>query len=175
MNPKRIVLTGGPGTGKTALCKFLENLGYKYFPEVAREAIANGIEPPISNSEISNDNSFENLIITNRIESFKESVNHSCSFFDRGIPDSLAYTYYLKKTPSRTLLKSILDYRYDKIFILPPWKDIYSLDDIRKETFELSEELYYLSIKAYEASDYQLIELPKSSIFDRANFIIDNL
>ena len=34
---KRIVITGGPGTGKTALVRELENRGYDCFHEIIRE------------------------------------------------------------------------------------------------------------------------------------------
>jgi len=43
----RFIITGGPGSGKTSLVEVLQNLGYAGFPEIARELIKNGMNPPI--------------------------------------------------------------------------------------------------------------------------------
>ena len=39
MNTKRIVITGGPGSGKTTLINHIEQLGYPTMHEVSREII----------------------------------------------------------------------------------------------------------------------------------------
>lgn len=169
-----IVITGGPGTGKTSICRYLKTNGYQCFPEVAREIIREGIIPPMSEVDSKN-RGFGKLVLEKRIEYFNESLKHSLSFFDRGIPDSLVYSLYMDKKPNQNLVKSIKKYRYDLVFILPPWKEIYLKDDIRQEEFIISEKLFELTQKAYEESGYLLFEVPRLSIPERANFIISTI
>ena len=75
----------------------------------------------------------------------------------------------------KIFLEKSKKYRYNNIFLLPPWKEIYITDDERYESYELSISIYNQLKTAYTALDYEIIEVPRSSILIRADFILKQL
>ena len=66
--------------------------------------------------------------------------------------------------------------RYNnKVFITPPWKQIYRTDDERDQSFEQSIEVYQRLAKWYKEHDYDVIVLPKDTIENRTKFILTQL
>lgn len=61
------------------------------------------------------------------------------------------------------------------MFIAPPWPEIYTQDQERKQTEKEAEETYLAMIAVYRKYNYNLIEIPKIEINDRANFIINKI
>ena len=58
-------------------------------------------------------------------------------FFDRGIPESVGYCRLIKSNIPDYLYKAAQSYRYNqKVFITPPWGDIYQHDKERKQSWE---------------------------------------
>ena len=96
---KKIVLTGGPSSGKTSIIKNLRELGFLCFDEVARDLFF-GIS--VLNSFKKNPLLFSKKIIDQRIDHYLVSENKTLNakknlcFFDRGIHDSIAYLNYMK-------------------------------------------------------------------------------
>jgi len=170
-----IVITGGPGSGKTSLCEYLRGMSFQTYPEGARQIIELGSQAPIAMANSHLDNRFREKILYTRVNDFLDSLQHELCFFDRGIPDGLAFSYLLNKEPDQALLDAIESYRYNQIFILAPWKEIYCQDNIRKESFEVSEQIYYYCTKAYTDSGYRLVEVSHLSIPERASFILNKL
>ncbi|MEY0452306.1 AAA family ATPase [Proteus terrae] len=67
-------------------------------------------------------------------------------------------------------------FRYaTNVFIAPPWPEIYTQDQERKQTEKEAEETYLAMIAVYRKYNYNLIEIPKIEINDRANFIINKI
>jgi len=170
----RFIITGGPGSGKTTLVEALQNLGYYGFPEVARDLINEGIVPPIR-AEKPDSGRFFDLILKQRIIYYQQIKGTEIGFYDRGIPDSLAYFKYQNKKVPPILSEAIIAYRYNPVvFITPPWKEIFNTDDVRRETFYEARVLYDLTIEAYLAHGYEIIELPKSSLESRVAIVLAN-
>ncbi len=96
-------------------------------------------------------------------------------FFDRGIPDIIAYLNFKKVDFSEKILLSVDKYRYDQIFLLEPWKDIYSSDVIRYESFDQVITIDNYIKNTYENSGYNPIIVPKDTLKNRVNFIINTL
>lgn len=163
----RFIITGGPGSGKTTLVEALQNLGYYGFPEIARDLINEGIVPPIR-AEKPDSGRFFDLILKQRITYYQQIKGTEIGFYDRGIPDSLAYFKYQNKKVPSILSEAIIAYRYNPVvFITPPWKEIFNTDDVRRETFYEAQVLYELTIEVYQAHGYEIIELPKSTLEHR--------
>jgi len=108
------------------------------------------------------------------IENYNEIEEKSKPvFFDRGIPDLLGYCHLIKCDVPDKLRRDIEMYRYNKIvFIAPPWEDIYAHDEERKQGWDEAVATYENICKGYIVADYQLIELPKTSIEERVKFIL---
>lgn len=171
-----IVITGGPGAGKTTLLYEIQKNGHSFVPEVAREIIqtqvsANGDALPWKNTT-----KYRDLMLNESIESFLLALTHPPGqklFFDRGIPDTLAYSNLINIPISEKLESEARKYRYNKqVFILPPWEEIYKTDHERIQDFEEAVATYKILVETYKKLDYELIEVPKISVKQRVNFIL---
>ncbi len=170
------IITGGPGFGKSVLIDLLAQKGFRIGNESAREIIA---EQMISGGEAlpwKNISLFEELVASQRIGFLESIPDHEIAFSDRGLPDQVAYSWYKGKKESLFLSEAVKFYNYAPlVFITPPWKDIYTNDDIRKESFEQATEIHSFIIKAYQSLGYTLIDLPLISPDERIEFIMQTI
>ncbi len=170
-----IVITGGPGSGKSTILDSLSMLGHKFVGDTARtiikERVRRGLTPRPDPDEFSRqifDIDFNNYI--NHIE-ISQPV-----FFDRSFLDSAAMIFETNKTDMLRVTKILNDYRFRKnVFIAPPWKEIYRNDSERDQSYEDSVEIYEKLHKWYELHNYAMIEIPKCDINSRIHFILDNI
>ena len=174
---KKIIITGGPGTGKTSLIEELKKNNFKCFDEISREITLKYRKKGIEQLFLSDPNLFSQELLNGRIQQFNNSINlqADCVFFDRGIPDIIAYLNFKKVDLSKKILKSIDKYRYKMIFLLEPWEDIYSSDIIRYESFDQVITIDSYIKNAYKEFGYNPIIVPKDNIKNRIDFIINSL
>lgn len=185
MKTKRIVITGGPSTGKTVIVDLLESLGFYCFHEVVRAMTLKAKEEGGSKKIASNPLNFvddpakfNQILLEHRLSHFKQAdeLKEQFVFYDRGIPDVLAYMDFFKQEYKTTDYTQVCkEHQYDKIFLLPPWKDIYVCDNERLESFEEALEIYHHLNNRYTALGYTCIEVPIGTITNRTNFILENI
>ena len=175
---KKIVITGGPGTGKSTVIIELEKQGYQCMHEISREvtlmARKNGIEQLFLKDPML----FSKMLLEGRVNQFKKASNlkNNIVFFDRGIPDVFAYMNYLGvEYPSIFIDQSNNNQYYSTIFLMPPWKDIYITDNERYESFEQSLAIYNHLKSAYKGLGYTIIEVPFGTAQERADFILKKI
>lgn len=174
---RKVVITGGPGTGKSTLIDELGSRGYHCMPEISREitemARKNGIEQLF----LKNPMLFSEMLLEGRENQYKKasSIETKLVFFDRGIPDVHAYMNYISIDYPEIYIEKSKLYRYDTVFIMPPWEEIYITDKERYENFEQSLAIYNHLRKTYHALNYKLIEVPLGDIALRTDFILDRL
>lgn len=175
MNTKQIVITGGPGTGKSSIINELSKRGYTCKEEVSRqvtlEARKNGIEQLFLTEPLR----FSELLLDARLKQFHDSRNTEVPFMflDRGMPDVLAYMDYAKANCPAHFTKTCDAHRYHTVFILSPWESIFITDSERYEDFDQAVQIHEQLVKTYERFDYQLIDVPFDSIEKRAEFILN--
>lgn len=171
---KRVVITGGPATGKTSLVNALSNKGHSTFYEVAREMIKEQLS--ISSNKVPWDDvtGFSKLVLNKQIHHFNEA-SKDLTFYDRGIPDIIGYMNHGNQVLFDELITHSETLRYSHVFILPPWEEIYATDNERRETFEEAKNLYDSINKAYSSLNYQPIVVPKINIEERIKFILSYL
>ena len=174
MKTERIVITGGPGSGKTALIKYLEDQGHKVMHEISREVILTAQREGIKQLFLENPILFSKKLLEGRLKQFREGENCQTQtlFYDRGMPDVTAYMDFVNTHYPENFSETCLTYKYDKIFVLPPWEKIYEQDNERYESFEQAEELFNFLKKAYKNYGYKICEVPVGSVKERAEFII---
>jgi len=174
---KRILITGGPGSGKTALIKHLEKLGHSVQHEISREIILQAQKDGIAQLFLENPILFSQKLLEERLEQFKaaESCSKSILFYDRGVADVTAYLDFLKVHYPPHFTDECNANRYDVVFVLPPWEKIYVTDNERYESYEQAETIYRHLRKGYEKYGYALIEVPVGTVQERTEFILNKL
>jgi len=177
LKTKRIVITGGPGTGKTALIEYLVELGYNCLPEISRavtkKARADGIDQLFLEQPIL----FSEMLLEGRLLQYHEARSAATAFlfYDRGMPDITAYMDYLGTSYSKKFTEICNAYLYDAVFLLPPWKEIYLQDNERYESFKEAEILYDFLLRGYRGYDYNVVHVPLETLENRANFILNKI
>lgn len=184
MGCKKITITGAPGTGKTVVIEALQNKGYHCYPEVIRTMTAKeklrdtGLEIA-SNPLVFVDDpmAFNQQLLSQRIAQYEHSfsLKESFCFFDRGIPDVLAYMDYFGQSYDISFIEAAEKHPYDQLFIMPPWKEIYSTDNERLETFAQAEALDECLMNTYTSLGYEPVVVPKMTIEKRVTFILEEL
>ncbi len=184
MRPKKIVITGGPGTGKTSLIRDLEGSGFFCYHEIIRDLTSeaiDGADPAEFRTNplafVDDPFAFNRRILDGRLQQFNEASEseENLVFFDRGIPDVLAYMDYFDQQYNEEFIQVCRIHKYDEVIILPPWEKIYKSDNERFESFEEATALHLELIKTYEFFDYNPISLPTGSLEERSKYLKDLL
>jgi predicted ATPase len=58
---------------------------------------------------------------------------------------------------------------------MPPWKEIYTADNERYESYEDAKLIYEFIKNGYIDVGYSIIEIPFDSVKNRTNFILESL
>jgi predicted ATPase len=173
------IITGGPGVGKTTLLNELEKSGFKTVPEDARQIIKeqmakNGDGLPWKNKEL-----YTGLMLKAAVESYKLTLTKNSSsiyFFDRGILDTLCYANMIGLGISDEMESIAKTHLYNKkVFVLPPWIEIYQTDSERKQTWEEAIFTFKKMRETYVKYGYEVIEVPKETVENRRNYILEKL
>lgn len=166
---RRIVVTGAPGSGKTAMLAALAHLAI-VVPEPARKLIA---EHRAATGDVSLDHLpqvFVDRLVARSIENYDAVEGKGAAFFDRALPDCVAYAHILGVDPL-VARRSAGSRPYDQVFILPPWEAIYTTDGMRKMRFADAQPFHDALIDAYEDLGYDLVEVPRTDVDGRACFV----
>ena len=176
----KIVITGGPSSGKTALIEALASRGFTCMNEISRSVIRWGIENGYTDYFQEAPAAFSEKLWLGRVAQYQASTKLQASkpqapiFLDRGIHDIVAYLRYRnEKHPQWE--KALKKYPYDTVFLLPPWEAIYQTDAERFEEFKTAIELYQFLKEIYTETHQNVIELPKDTIENRLDIILKNL
>ena len=171
---KKILITGGPGTGKTALINELISEGFICFEEKSREITNSYKKKGVDQLFLSEPLLFSELLLNSRINQYLESSNlkNEEVFFDRGIPDVIAYLDFKEMKYGEKFLNACKKYKYDLVFMLRPWEEIYINDNQRYESYEELVKIDNFIYNTYTNLNYKIIEIPKTSIKNRLEFIL---
>ncbi|WP_293352859.1 AAA family ATPase [Phenylobacterium sp.] len=170
--PNFFVLTGGPGVGKTTLIRHLQGLGELVVEETARAVIRDQLargEPGVPWIDPA---LFANLTAERDIAIFDGMANETRRvFFDRGIVDSYGAN---GTTPSARIVEAVRTRRYNsRVFVLPPWREIYETDDERRQDWAEAERTFEIIQARLPMLGYRPVVLPKASVEARAAFVLD--
>jgi len=173
----KIVISGGPGTGKSSIIDELSKKGYRIFEESSREIIKKYKKLGYEQLFLSDPIKFSEILLKNRTNQYIESNNTDSKFcfFDRGIPDILAYLDYKKTLFNNKFEISAKKYKYDRVFIAEPWKKIYQNDQQRYESFDELLKIDKRIKETYKRLGYKYFIIPNTTIVERVNYIIDKI
>jgi len=171
----RVVITGGPGVGKTTLLAELGARGYATVAESARAIIserrANGQTPrpePVA---------FAREIL--RRDTAKYHANPGESgfvFFDRGVIEALGMLHAVAPLSLSEREHALGAYPFHSpVFILPPWSAIYTTDAERDHSFPWVEHVHSELVRWYRSCGCALCEVPRLPVGPRAEFVLQSL
>lgn len=177
MQQQKIVITGGPGTGKTTVINELIKRGYTCMVEISRQVTLAAREEGVEQLFLTDPLLFSERLLEGRADQYIEAdtLESELVFFDRGLPDVHAYMNFTKTDYPPIYETTCKAHPYTKVFIMPPWEKIYTSDNERYEDYKTSVELYNYLKKGYEDLGYDLIEVPTGTIEFRTNFILNSL
>lgn len=175
-NP-RIVITGGPGSGKTTLIEALAAEGFEVEVEAGRavireqQAIDGEALPWADRAAFSEAMLDHDLAAHARRATATEPV-----FFDRGIPDVVGYLDLCDLPVPARIDAAARANRYRRTaFIAPFWAEIFTQDAERRQDPEEALRTFETMARTYPAYDYELIELPRTSVAERVAFVLNHL
>jgi len=174
---QKIVITGGPGTGKSTVIEELIKRNFKCMTEISREVTLNARKNGSEQLFLTKPLLFSELLLEGRINQYieAEKKNEELVFFDRGIPDVHAYMNYISIDYPNTYVHKSNFYRYNYIFLMPPWEEIYISDNERYENFEQALAIHNHLERTYKELNYKIIEVPTGTVEARTNFILNCL
>jgi predicted ATPase len=174
---QKIVLIGGPGTGKTTIINELIKRDFHCMPEVSRAVILKAKKQGVEQLFLTEPLLFSKMLLEGREEQYRTATNlkEKIVFFDRGIPDVHAYMNYFNTTYPAYFIEKSNAFMYTHIFHFSPWEEIHTTDNERYESFEESVKIDTFLVAAYSELGYTLIHVPFGSVEERTNFIIKSL
>jgi predicted ATPase len=175
--PRRIVLTGGPGSGKTSLLEALSAAGHATSPEAGRAIIRrqqtiDGEALPWKDRAL-----FAELLLDRELEAHTGAEGAAGPvFFDRGVPDVVGYLTLCGLPVPAHVERAAQDIRYDRrVFIAPVWPEIFGQDAERKQDLDEARRTFDAMAETYPRFGYELIELPQAPVAERLAFVLKTL
>jgi predicted ATPase len=177
LSTKKIVITGGPGTGKSSIIKELKKRGFICFDEISRQVTLDARKNGVEQLFLTQPLLFSELLLEGRKKQYKEanSQNTSLVFLDRGLPDVLAYMDYFNSEYPNNFIETCKKSTYDHVFILAPWQEIFESDSVRYESFDQAIEIHEHLLNTYKKYNYNLLDVPFGSIEKRTDYVLDTL
>ena len=167
------VITGAPCSGKTAVIHLLEQRGHKVVHEVARAHIDTELMRGKTLAEIKADEwAFERHILMEKVRIEATLERDEIIFFDRGVPDSIAY-YKLNGLDSTEPFQKSSQVRYQNVFLFERLR--FLTDPVRSEDERTARRLSRLIEESYQSLSYDIIHVPLLSIEERTEFVLERL
>ena len=172
---RRLVLTGGPGAGKTTLIKALGKAGYARMPEAGRGVIRHQMEIGGTALPWHDPLLFAELMLSWDMRSYHAARTRAGPvFFDRGVPDNVGYLRLVGIAAPEHMERAAQELRYSRtVFVAPPWREIFENDRERRQDFDEAVRTYEVGSETYTDYGYELIELPYVSASERVSFVIE--
>ncbi len=168
------ILTGGPGSGKTTLLEALAKHGHAVMPEAGRSIIKSQTAVGGRALPWADRNLYSELMLCWELRSFAEAGNlDGIVFFDRGVPDVIGYLNVCRLPVPPHFCKAAELFRYNaKVFIAPPWPEIFGQDAERKQDWSEAKATCQAMRRVYQDFGYELLDLPLVSIEERVDFVL---
>ncbi|WP_175971300.1 AAA family ATPase [Burkholderia sp. BCC0322] len=171
------VVTGGPGSGKSTLLDALEHAGFSRSQEAGRGVIRDQMAIDGQALPWRDPAAFAELMLSWEMRSYDLARRvRGPVFFDRGVPDVVGYLRLTGLPVPAHAQAAARRFRYHpRVFIAPPWPDVYAQDTERRQDFAEAVRTYDAMVECYTSYDYRLIELPRDSVQARVRFVMDAL
>ncbi len=168
------IITGGPGSGKSTVIDVLAKRGISTMPESGRAIIQDQVAIGGKALPWSDREAFAELMLSWEMRSYRMAIAPKGPvIFDRGVPDVLGYLRLSGLSIPAHIQRAAQIFRYNRrVFIAPPWREIFQIDAERKQSFEEAQATYEAMIETYSGLGYSLIQLPLDSVEQRVQVVL---
>lgn len=168
--PLFVMISGCSGGGKSTLLTELARRGYAVVAEPGRRIIAEASAGNGSTLPWVDAAAFARRALEMSVADFEAAGG--LTFFDRGIVDAAVA---IAATGGDYPAAAIARLRYDRLFLAPPWPQIYVNDDDRRHSLGRALLDYEHVRRAYLDAAYLPTILPRDTVAARADFILGEL
>ena len=167
------MLTGGPGSGKTTLIEALKARDYATTEEAGRGVIREQMQSGGDGLPWIDRDRFAELMFEWELRSYRDAERQDGPvIFDRGLPDTIGYLRLEGLEAPAWMEEEAWRLRYNvQVFIAPPWQEIYGKDEERRQSWDVAVRTYEKMVETYTDLSYELLELPRASVEQRARFV----
>ncbi len=167
------VLSGGPGAGKTTLLAALRHAGFAVAEEVSRRLIREQVALGSTLVPWLDLAGFAELALARMVAQHQRATHcGGTTFFDRGLPDLLAYLEVAGQPVPPAYYAAVAAHPYQpRVFMAPPWPEIYVNDAERWQTFDEAVAIYQALRRVYGRAGYTVLELPQTTVGARVAFV----
>jgi len=170
----RVVITGGPGGGKTALLQELERRGFVTVEDTPRAIIRSRRAAALSARPSPLE--FGEQWLRRDIELYERNAGEKPTFFERGVLDALAMVADAAPERETELRARARDYPYHPVvFVLPPWEEIYATDDERDHSFAHAVRVSESIVTWYQSCGYEVAPVPRLTVAGRCDHVLSAL
>jgi predicted ATPase len=168
------VITGGPGAGKTTLIDALASAGFATLPEAGRAIIRDQVAIGGAALPWKDPALYAELMLSWDLRSrWSAPSEPGPVFFDRGIVDLIGYLRLSRISVPAHFFAAAEAFRYhQRVFIAPPWPEIFTQDSERKQSLEEARLTCDAVTAAYEELGYELVRLPLAPVGERLDFVM---
>ena len=148
------MLTGGPGSGKTTLVEALKARGFATTQEAGRGVIQQEVQSGGGGLPWIDRERFAELMFEWELRSYRQAERQKGSvIFDRGLPDTIGYLRLEGLEVPAWMEAEAWRLRYNRrVFIAPPWKDIFGNDQERRQSWDVAVRTYEIMAETYAGS-----------------------
>jgi predicted ATPase len=170
-----VAISGCSGGGKSTLVAELGSRGFATVEEPGRRIVKQELQGAGTALPWVDGAAFARRAITMALEDRQWAARtEGWVFFDRSLIDAASHLQHLTGEPA--LERYRLANRYHQLVVLtPPWPVIYANDPERRHGFDEAQAEYLRLVEAYSSLDYDLLVLPKESIQERADLVLQRL
>lgn len=168
-----IVISGCSGGGKSTLLSELETRGYSTVQEPGRQIVKEQMAIGGDALPWINLDKFLELALSRYLFQYNsQTESEEITFFDRSIVDAIQ----LDESQPQYFNEAAHKFKYNNlVFLTPPWEEIFTNDPERKHDFESATKEFDELLIKYKNFGYETVLLPKTSVKERADFILDKL
>lgn len=168
------VLTGCSGGGKSTILEALRARGFLCIDEVGRTIVKEQLRIGGDGTPWQDPRRFCELALSRAMYVYDQvGERRRPVFFDRSVVEGVAAALFFGLPAANHYRNAARIYRYAaKVFVMPPWKEIFTNDVERRHSFEEALEDYSRNLEGYRDCGYELVEVPKASVEERIEFIL---